>query len=146
MVVNAGNKYKDLEHMKKLKQEKFADADVSIEYIEDSALIALQGPKAAQALQKLVDVDLSKYGFMTHHEIYFPSLKEKLLVSRSGYTGEDGFEIAIPASKAVEFCDMLLKDETIKPCGLGARDSLRLEAGLCLHGNRKIINTLNIIF
>lgn len=65
-----------------------------------------------------------------------------LMISRSGYTGEDGFEISVPDNQIENFVDLLLKDQRVRPVGLGARDSLRLEAGLCLHGN-DIDETIN---
>lgn len=135
MVVNAGNKYGDLEHMFQVQKEYFPNADISIQHLTDKALIALQGPKAHIVLQKLVDQDLSKYLFMNHFYAKCPQLNTQLQVCRSGYTGEDGFEISIQDNLAADFCDLLFQNDFVKPAGLGARDTLRLEAGLCLHGN-----------
>lgn len=135
IVINAGNKVKDLEHMKKLKETEFAGKDVTIQYIQDKALVALQGPKSHLALQSLVDVDLSKVYFNNHLLMRCKQIDAELQVCRSGYTGEDGFEISVPANKAEQFCDLLLSNPIVSPAGLGARDTLRLEAGLCLHGN-----------
>lgn len=87
MVVNAGNKYGDLEHMFKVKQEFFPSSDITINHLQDRALIALQGPKAHIALQKLVDQDLSKYTFMNHFFAKCPQLNTDLQICRSGYTG-----------------------------------------------------------
>jgi aminomethyltransferase len=100
--------------------------------LPDAALLALQGPLAAAALQRLVPgvsalVFMSGQGFVWHgHEIF---------LTRSGYTGEDGFEISIPSDAALAFARALLQQPEVKPVGLGARNSLRLEAGLCLYGN-----------
>lgn len=135
MVVNAGNKYGDLQHMFKIKQEVFPNDDITIKYLQDRALVALQGPKAHVALQKLIDKDLSKYVFMNHFFAKCVPLDTDLQICRSGYTGEDGFEISIKDNKVEEFCDLLFQNDFVKPAGLGARDTLRLEAGLCLHGN-----------
>lgn len=87
MVVNAGNKYGDLDHMFKVKRDFFPNDDITINHIQDRALIALQGPKAVLALQKLVDTDLSKYIFMNHFFTKCPQLNTDLQICRSGYTG-----------------------------------------------------------
>jgi len=87
MVVNASNKYGDLEHMYKVQQEFFPNADISINHLTDKALIALQGPKAHIALQKLIDQDLSKYVFMNHFYAKCSQLNTQLQICRSGYTG-----------------------------------------------------------
>jgi len=87
MVVNAGNQHGDLEHMSKIKQEYFPNADISIQHLRDKALIALQGPKAQSVLQQLVDQDLSKYVFMNHFYANCPKLNTQLQICRSGYTG-----------------------------------------------------------
>jgi aminomethyltransferase len=134
-VVNAGCKEKDLENMKKAKEENFKNKDVTIEYIEDRSLIAIQGPKAAHTLQNLVAGNLSNLSFMEASFMAIPNIDETVLVSRCGYTGEDGFEISVSDSNAVKLLDILLKQNDVKPCGLGARDTLRLEAGLCLYGH-----------
>lgn len=135
MVVNAGNKFTDLEHMKNLKETLFPKSDISFEYLDTRALIAIQGPKAASLLQTLVTEDISKVPFMNHVHVKVPKLNTVILASRSGYTGEDGFEVSVEGSKSEALSDLILADGTIKACGLGSRDSLRLEAGLCLHGN-----------
>jgi aminomethyltransferase len=102
----------------------------------EKALIALQGPGSQSALQKLTTVDLSQMFFMNTAETELAGVKE-CRITRCGYTGEDGFEISIPADKAVFVTEALLdsKDANVKMAGLGARDSLRLEAGLCLYGS-----------
>ena len=105
---------------------------VTIERYEDRALIALQGPQAAAALA----VHAPEVAQMVFMDIgWVRAFGEDLIVSRSGYTGEDGFEISIPGHAAVAVFDALLSDERVKPIGLGARDSLRLEAGLPLYGH-----------
>jgi aminomethyltransferase len=77
-----------------------------------------------------------KVNFMTHLDFSSSKIADfSLMISRSGYTGEDGFEISVPDSEAVKFVELLLQDQRVAPIGLGARDSLRLEAGLCLHGH-----------
>merc|ERR1719343_1845592 len=106
------------------------------------SLLALQGPKAAPALQTMTDEDLSK--------LYFGMLKEidvmgvKCKVMRTGYTGEDGFEISMPVEDTLALTKELLTKDGVILAGLGARDSLRLEAGLCLYGN-DIDETINPI-
>jgi len=97
------------------------------------SLIALQGPSTEKTLQDLVKYDLSKMPFMTSQEMYVAGAK--CLVSRCGYTGEDGFEISVSHDDAVGLTKLLLSKGAVKPAGLGARDTLRLEAGLCLYGN-----------
>jgi aminomethyltransferase len=100
--------------------------------LEDRALIALQGPDAAAVLQRHVP-EAAAMVFMDARRL--SGFGADLIVSRSGYTGEDGYEISVPASDAVRVWNTLLADERVKPIGLGARDSLRLEAGLPLYGH-----------
>ncbi len=127
LVVNAACKEADIAHM----QAHLSDA-CDIEVIEDRALLALQGPASEAALARLsVDVAGMKFMDVITTEI----LGAECWVSRSGYTGEDGYEISIPNSKAVAVAEALLEMEEVAAIGLGARDSLRLEAGLCLYGN-----------
>lgn len=135
MVLNAGNKQKDLDHFKKIREQHFQNMDVTFKSLDDYSLVALQGPKAHLVLQDLLKglVELNKIGFMTHFSAVVSSIN--LDIFRSGYTGEDGFEISVHNDQVINFVNLLLKDERVKPAGLGARDSLRLEAGLCLHGN-----------
>ena len=108
--------------------------DAQLEILEDPTLMALQGPRAMEALKKLkVKVDLDKMPFMTGRDnVEIAGVNCRL--TRCGYTGEDGFEISCEKDGPKVF-DALLSQDYVQPCGLGARDSLRLEAGLCLYGN-----------
>ena len=100
--------------------------------LPDAALLALQGPLAATALERLVP-GVGALVFMSGQGFVWQGYE--LFVTRSGYTGEDGFEISIPSDAALAFARVLLQQPEVKPIGLGARNSLRLEAGLCLYGN-----------
>jgi aminomethyltransferase len=100
--------------------------------LPDRALLALQGPKAVQALARL-NPGVAQLTFMTGG--HFTLGDAECFVTRSGYTGEDGFEISVPAEQAVGLARQLLAAPEVKPAGLGARDTLRLEAGLCLYGH-----------
>ncbi|KAG8436192.1 hypothetical protein GDO86_007338 [Hymenochirus boettgeri] len=134
VVSNAGCAEKDYAHMQNRLQEcKAAGRDVDLDVI-DFALLALQGPSSARVLQAGLSDDLSKLTFMTSittNVFGIPGCR----VTRCGYTGEDGVEISVPAQRAVELADKLLDNSEVKLAGLAARDSLRLEAGLCLYGN-----------
>lgn len=127
LVVNASRKAHDIDHM----QRHLQDA-AEIVPVTDRALLALQGPKAEAVLARLVP-GVAAMRFMDSTE--FAGDHGLLWVSRSGYTGEDGFEISVPVARAEGFARTLLAMEEVAPDGLGARDSLRLEAGLCLYGN-----------
>uniref|UniRef100_A0A6P7EY19 Aminomethyltransferase n=1 Tax=Diabrotica virgifera virgifera TaxID=50390 RepID=A0A6P7EY19_DIAVI len=111
-------------------------ADINIKFYEPSgrSLLALQGPKAAESLQNLTEVKLSELYFMNTTTGSVAGVSD-CRITRCGYTGEDGFEISIPASETVKVAKTLLENSNVKLAGLGARDSLRLEAGLCLYGN-----------
>ncbi|MBB3398983.1 MULTISPECIES: glycine cleavage system aminomethyltransferase GcvT [unclassified Rhizobium] len=126
VVVNAACKDADLAHL----QKHIGDTcDITL---LDRALIALQGPRAVEVLAELwADVAAMKFMDVRHCRLHDVSC----LVSRSGYSGEDGFEISIPGDKAEDVTKRLLEHPDVAPIGLGARDSLRLEAGLCLYGN-----------
>ena len=127
LVVNAGTKDADFAHIaSKLKGR------VRVERLEDRALIALQGPKAPEVLERIVP-GVATMGFMNMRK--FSWERQTLFISRSGYTGEDGYEISVPGAMATAFARVLLADSLVAPIGLGARDSLRLEAGLCLYGH-----------
>merc|ERR1712003_433012 len=133
-VVNAGNRDKDLTHIRAhLEAYKAGGKDVTLTTHEDRALLAVQGPEAANTLQKLVDIDLSKMYFS--HFTVAPIKGIESFITRTGYTGEDGFELSLPNEGALEIIEALLASGPLKLAGLGARDSLRLEAGLCLYGN-----------
>lgn len=108
--------------------------DVKLERLTDKGLIALQGPKAAKVLQKSVDVDLSNIEFMNTCDSNIKGIGH-CQITRCGYTGEDGFEISADSKNSQRLMDYLCRQSEVKPAGLGARDTLRLEAGLCLHGH-----------
>ena len=127
VVVNAGNKDADFAHLRANLQ-----GDVVLTLLDDRALLAIQGPEAAEVMAKHEPV-LSEFGFMDSARLMLFGVD--CYVSRSGYTGEDGYEISVPAADAERIWNLLLEDARVKPIGLGARDSLRLEAGLPLHGH-----------
>src|SRR3990170_5513658 len=138
-VYNAANRTKDYDWLRKNAQP----CSVKMEDVSDNiAMFAVQGPKAQQTLQKIADVDLGK---IERFKCGWTKLAgEEGFVSRTGYTGEDGFEVFVwntPITspvKAVKVWEAILdagKEFGIEPCGLGARDALRLETGMCLYGN-----------
>ncbi len=126
VVVNAARKAVDLAALK----AGLPDCDLG--EVAGRALLALQGPQAEAALARLVP-DAADFAFMDHGIRSWQGVD--LWISRSGYTGEDGFEISLPEAAAEAFATRLLEDPAVAPIGLGARDSLRLEAGLCLYGH-----------
>jgi aminomethyltransferase len=127
LVVNAATKEADYAHMAAR-----LPAGVELRRFDDRALLALQGPQAETVLGGQAP-DIASLAFMQAAETMIGGIPAHL--SRSGYTGEDGFEISVPASRAAELWRLLMTDEQARPIGLGARDSLRLEAGLCLYGH-----------
>lgn len=127
MVVNGATKWDDLGYLR----EHLAD-EITINHLEDRALLALQGPKAVDALNRIVP-GVAALTFMTAGA--FDWQGNALWISRSGYTGEDGFEISVDAGAVESLADALVDQPEVKPIGLGARDSLRLEAGLPLYGH-----------
>ncbi len=127
MVVNAACKTEDIAYIRERIGER-----VDIEELNDRALLALQGPKAAQVLTRF-SAAVQHMNFMSIAEIHINDMA--CLITRSGYTGEDGYEISVPAEAAEDLAQLLLGEEEVALAGLGARDSLRLEAGLCLYGN-----------
>jgi len=127
IVVNAGTKEGDFALI-----EKAAAGKAKFTRADNGALLALQGPEAVAVLSKIVP-GVEDLGFMTYAPFQWGG--DKLIISRSGYTGEDGYEILCDAARAPALWDALLADERVKPIGLGARDSLRLEAGLPLYGH-----------
>lgn len=128
VVVNAACKDQDYAHM-----EANLPAGARLERLDGEALLALQGPKAEDALAAL-NPKVRDIPFMHFELLEIAGIKD-VHVSRSGYTGEDGFELSLSAADATHLWNALLRDERVKPIGLGARDSLRLEAGLCLYGH-----------
>ena len=133
LVVNGACKWDDIAHLR----EHLPD-EITLTHFHDFALLALQGPKAANVLESIVP-GISELSFMTAG--LFEWNGTHLWISRAGYTGEDGFEIALHESKAEKLANALVADERVKPAGLGARDSLRLEAGLPLYGHDLTENT-----
>jgi len=127
VVVNGATKYDDLAYLLDVVPD-----EVTLNLADDQALLALQGPEAVAALSRVVP-GVERLVFMT--AAAFDWQGHPLWISRSGYTGEDGFEVSIPAEAAAAFADALCEQPEVKPIGLGARDSLRLEAGLPLYGH-----------
>jgi len=138
LIYNASNREKDRDWLK----ERATEFHVQVEDVSDSvAMFAVQGPRAQDVVQRLFPIDLTA---IRRYWLAFTSYKgTKVSISRSGYTGEDGFEIYLwntPLNRpqgAVELWNDILTSggNSIRPCGLGARDTLRLEAGMCLYGN-----------
>jgi len=130
-IINAGGRETDEAHLRKLASGK----DLTIEPLSDAtALLALQGPKAHQVLSRLVtDVDLSKVPYFGFGRGLIRG--KSAFIMATGYTGEDGYELMVDVKDAPFIWDLLATQAEVTPCGLGARDSLRLEAGLPLHGN-----------
>ncbi|KAI8878084.1 hypothetical protein K501DRAFT_259205 [Backusella circina FSU 941] len=134
VVSNAGCAEKDLAHIRKhLTDFQNQGADVDVNVITDHSLIAIQGPKAAAALEGLVGKSLDDFSFM--HGRFMEVAGVPCHIARSGYTGEDGFELSVPTEEIVNVTQKLMEHPDVELAGLGARDSLRLEAGLCLYGN-----------
>lgn len=127
LVVNGATKWDDIAHLR----ENLPD-EVTLSHMDESALLALQGPKAVQALERVAP-GVAALTFMKGGLFKLDGVDA--WISRSGYTGEDGFEISVPAEAAERVASLLCAQEEVKPIGLGARDSLRLEAGLPLYGH-----------
>ncbi|MEY4500687.1 MAG: hypothetical protein RIS52_577 [Pseudomonadota bacterium] len=127
LVVNGAVKWDDIGHLR----EHLPD-EITLSHMEDRALLALQGPKAVDALMRVVP-GVDQLCFMEASSFLWGH--EPLWISRSGYTGEDGFEISVPTEAVAALADALCAQPEVKPIGLGARDSLRLEAGLPLYGH-----------
>ena len=130
LVVNGATKWDDIAELR----EHLPD-EITLNHLDDRALLALQGPEAFAALEPLVsgEYPLSALTFMRFGK--FTLGGAEVTISRSGYTGEDGFEISLPAEAAETIADLLCAQPQVKPIALGARDSLRLEAGLPLYGH-----------
>lgn len=128
LVFNAARKDGDYKHIAASLPD-----DANLETLGEQALLAVQGPTAAQALAKRFPgcEDMRFMSFRAFEDTPFG----KVWISRSGYTGEDGFEVSLAGDQAEAFARAILEDASVKPAGLGARDTLRLEAGLCLYGH-----------
>ncbi len=133
LVVNAACKEQDTQHL----QTHLPDG-VTLERLNDRALIAIQGPMAADVLHRLIP-EVADMVFMDSRQLLIDGVP--CFVSRSGYTGEDGFEISIPENEAERITQLLLDHPEVELIGLGARDSLRLESGLCLYGHDIDVDT-----
>ncbi|KAH0547360.1 hypothetical protein KQX54_018879 [Cotesia glomerata] len=136
VVSNAGRRDCDINLFNQRKDEfDKRGRRVQLEYLDplEQGLVALQGPEAANVLQKLVEVNLDEVYFMNSVETQ--AKKINVRITRCGYTGEDGFEISFKGRHAEDVMEMILGQQEVKMAGLGARDSLRLEAGLCLYGH-----------
>ena len=127
MVVNGATKLDDIGHLRE-----YLPDEITLNHLEESALLALQGPKAADVLAR-IQPDVARLYFMEAGAFDLDGVPA--WISRSGYTGEDGFEISIAAEHAERIANLLCEQAEVKPVGLGARDSLRLEAGLPLYGH-----------
>ena len=127
VVLNAGNKDADFAFL-----EANLEGDATLTILSDRSLIAIQGPEAVEVMASYEPV-LAEFGFMDCARLVLFGVD--CFISRSGYTGEDGYEISVPNADAERIWNTLLQDARVKPIGLGARDSLRLEAGLPLHGH-----------
>lgn len=127
VVVNGATKYGDIREL-----EARLPGNIVVDHMKEQALLALQGPRAADVLDGIVP-GVAAMTFMQAGPFHWQG--HNLWISRSGYTGEDGFEISVPATAAAALADALTAHEAVKPIGLGARDSLRLEAGLPLYGH-----------
>ena len=130
LVVNGATKWDDIGHLR----ENLPD-EITLNHLDDRALLALQGPKAADAMARHAKGEhpLSALTFMRFGR--YTIAGHDVTIARAGYTGEDGFEISLPAEAAAEIAMLLCGEPEVKPIGLGARDSLRLEAGLPLYGH-----------
>ncbi|MGB3754570.1 MAG: glycine cleavage system aminomethyltransferase GcvT [Parerythrobacter sp.] len=128
VVVNGACKWDDIAHLR----EHLPD-DITLTHLDDQALLALQGPEAAAVLDDLLPGAAEDLVFMRGTSVEWKG--STIGIGRSGYTGEDGFELSVPAEHAEALATALTADERVRPAGLGARDSLRLEAGLPLYGH-----------
>jgi len=136
LIVNAARKAEDLQHL-----QQHLDGRCRIEPLRERALLALQGPQAARVLARL-HPGVEHLLFMSGGAFELDGAT--CFVTRSGYTGEDGFEVSVPAERAEALARRLLREPEVGPAGLGARDTLRLEAGLCLYGHDIDVSTTPI--
>jgi aminomethyltransferase len=137
VVVNGATKHGDIQVMRSR-----LPGSVVVDYMKEQALLALQGPKAVEVLESIIP-GVSELGFMEGRAFQWKG--RSLWISRSGYTGEDGFEISVPATAAADLADAICTHDLAKPIGLGARDSLRLEAGLPLYGHDLDLDTTPVM-
>ena len=137
LVVNGATKQGDIEEF-----ERRLPRTIALDHMKEQSLLALQGPEASDALEALVP-GTAELSFMQAGLFHWDS--RPLWISRSGYTGEDGFEISVSNRDVEALADALVADERVKPIGLGARDSLRLEAGLPLYGHDLDCNTTPVM-
>jgi aminomethyltransferase len=137
VVVNGATKHGDMNVMRAN-----LPADVVIDYMKEQALLALQGPRAAEVLETLIP-GVAELSFMEGRPFNWSG--HSLWISRSGYTGEDGFEISVPGNAAAALADAITAHDLARPIGLGARDSLRLEAGLPLYGHDLDLKTTPVM-
>src|SRR6476661_10387327 len=137
VVVNGATKHGDIQVM-----QSRLPGSVVVDYMKEQALLALQGPQAFEVLETIIP-GVSGLSFM--HGAAFNWQGHSLWISRSGYTGEDGFEISVPATAAAALADAICAHDLAKPIGLGARDSLRLEAGLPLYGHDLDLDTTPVM-
>ena len=137
VVLNAGNKLTDFAAATSILEKEFKDKRVSLEYVEGESLISLQGPKAKDIVSSLINQSLDSMLFMTCGKFKVEKFNTEIIVSRCGYTGEDGFELSIKDDVIEAVCEYLFDEyeDILTPSGLGARDLLRLEAGMNLHGH-----------
>jgi len=133
LVVNAACKEQDIAHLRR-----HLGPELELELLDDRALVALQGPSASEVMARMAPQTAAMV-FMDSRRLSLAGAE--CFVSRSGYTGEDGFEISIPAAEAERVVRLLLAHDEVEPIGLGARDSLRLESGLCLYGHDLNVDT-----
>ncbi len=131
LVVNAACKHEDVEYLQSMMRD-MSNEDCQLEFLQDRALMALQGPAAASVLEEF-SAETSRLHFMQGGVFNIQDIP--CVINRCGYTGEDGFEVSIPAGRAEDLARLLLKNDKVRMIGLGARDTLRLEAGLCLYGH-----------
>jgi aminomethyltransferase len=137
VVVNGATKHGDIHYL-----ETHLPMGVVVDHMKEQALLALQGPRAAEVLEGLVQ-GVSELSFMEGRAFRWED--QPLWISRSGYTGEDGFEISVPGNSAEALAEALTAHDAVKPIGLGARDSLRLEAGLPLYGHDLDLKTTPVM-